>query len=357
MLVRSLAIGFAVLQGTVPATAQQGGTIEFGAFGSATSFDKELNLRNGFGGGGRIGVFLGSRWSLEFESGAMRASRLGLRSVNVSPITGRVTVTPAAFNRLWMLVGAGITRTNYQFVSSYGFSGLLGTRLAFSPNVALRVDGVADFMSRDHTNLGIRVGVSFFRRPSAPTRTPPVIFAAGTPQPPDSNAAAPRSPAVHARSGTLRDTLRPSLQVANLPPTKAARATMEAMIHFPHDRSDLSDSAKTILDEKVEIFRTNPTIRIVIVGHASDRGTAIYNEALGLRRARAAKDYLVAQGIEQGRIEIDSRGNGQPLVAGAGELAAARPFPTLDRLRLPGDPAGAVMPPCDLVHSAHSSAW
>jgi len=102
-----------------------------------------------------------------------------------------------------------------------------------------------------------------------------------------------------------------------------ALATMQEMIHFQHDGSDLSDSAKAILNDKVTVFRANPAMRIVIVGFTSQPGTAEYNMALGLRRAEVAKAYLVSQGVDPIRIEIATRGEGQLVVEGPGEAADA----------------------------------
>jgi outer membrane protein OmpA-like peptidoglycan-associated protein len=64
-------------------------------------------------------------------------------------------------------------------------------------------------------------------------------------------------------------------------------------------------------------------MRIVIVGFASQPGTEAYNLALGTRRAEAAKAYLVSQGVDPIRIEIATRGEGQLVVEGPGELADA----------------------------------
>lgn len=104
----------------------------------------------------------------------------------------------------------------------------------------------------------------------------------------------------------------------------AALATMNAFIHFANDQATLSDSAKALLDDKAAIFRANPAMRIIIVGYASEPGTEDYNFALGGRRATAAKDYLVAQGIDQSRIEIETRGQGELVVEGPGAVAAAQ---------------------------------
>jgi peptidoglycan-associated lipoprotein len=108
------------------------------------------------------------------------------------------------------------------------------------------------------------------------------------------------------------------------PSSAAALATMNALIHFDNDQAILSDSAKAMLDEKVAVFRANPAMRVIIVGYASEPGSEDYNFALGGRRASAAKDYLVAQGINQNRIEIETRGQGELVVEGPGEVAAAQ---------------------------------
>jgi len=50
----------------------------------------------------------------------------------------------------------------------------------------------------------------------------------------------------------------------------------------------------------------------VAAGHADERGTAEYNLALGERRARAARDYLVSQGIAADRISLVSFGEERP---------------------------------------------
>jgi peptidoglycan-associated lipoprotein len=65
-------------------------------------------------------------------------------------------------------------------------------------------------------------------------------------------------------------------------------------------------------------------MRITIVGFASQPGTATHNLALGLRRAEAAKAYLVSQGIEADRIEIGTGGEGQLAVEGSGETVDAQ---------------------------------
>ena len=71
---KAIAIGTAALVWAVPAAAQQRGTVEFGAFGSAGSFDNSMRISTGFGGGGRVGIFLDPRVSVEFDMSEMSAS-------------------------------------------------------------------------------------------------------------------------------------------------------------------------------------------------------------------------------------------------------------------------------------------
>jgi len=120
--------------------------------------------------------------------------------------------------------------------------------------------------------------------------------------------------------------LRDSLALPKpVPPASSteALATMEQKIFFENNKSDLTDSAETILNDKIAIFGANPAMRIVIVGFASQPGTNTHNMALGLKRAEAAKAYLVLKGIDPVRIEIATRGEGELAVEGRTEVANA----------------------------------
>jgi outer membrane protein OmpA-like peptidoglycan-associated protein len=103
----------------------------------------------------------------------------------------------------------------------------------------------------------------------------------------------------------------------------ADRFTMMDVIHFRHDQSELSATARAILCDKVSIFRAHPSMTITITGFASAPGTSSRNRSLGLRRARAARDYLVARGIPEHRIDIATRGDNDLVVNGPGDVADA----------------------------------
>jgi hypothetical protein len=180
MSVRSFTIAVAAFVAVAAsAGAQERGTMEFGAFGSAASFDNELSLKTGYGGGGRIGMYLDPRWFVEFEKAEMRATRPnGLKDVNVGILAGRLMFTPLTAGRLSLLMGAGAgisTETN--FMHTYGVDALVGAKIGLTDNVAFRVDGVMDWLANEswRTYRSVRAGLSVHRRPARLTNTVTVV--------------------------------------------------------------------------------------------------------------------------------------------------------------------------------------
>jgi len=91
--------------------------------------------------------------------------------------------------------------------------------------------------------------------------------------------------------------------------------------YFEFDSAGLSADARKVLDKAVDKFLTNPSGRVVISGHADERGTREYNLALGHLRASAVADYMVANGIDDLRIKKVSFGKEKPLLKGSNEEA------------------------------------
>jgi peptidoglycan-associated lipoprotein len=104
---------------------------------------------------------------------------------------------------------------------------------------------------------------------------------------------------------------------------EAARNTLMATIYFHYDASDIREDAKAALDAKLPILRANAGVQIRISGHADERGSDQYNDALGQRRAASARRYLTDNGIDASRIAIVSYGEQRPAMSGADENAWA----------------------------------
>ena len=91
--------------------------------------------------------------------------------------------------------------------------------------------------------------------------------------------------------------------------------------YFDFDSAELSADTRKVLDKAVDKFLTNPSGRVVISGHADERGTREYNLALGHLRASAVADYMVSIGIDGLRIRKVSFGKEKPLLKGSNEEA------------------------------------
>ena len=95
-------------------------------------------------------------------------------------------------------------------------------------------------------------------------------------------------------------------------------------VNFDFDSAELTVSARSTLNRQAAFLSLNPSLMIVIEGHADERGTREYNLALGDRRATAVRDYLVAKGINSARVRTVSYGKERPAVAGSDEAAWAK---------------------------------
>ncbi|GAB4536543.1 MAG: peptidoglycan-associated lipoprotein Pal [Thermodesulfovibrionia bacterium] len=82
-------------------------------------------------------------------------------------------------------------------------------------------------------------------------------------------------------------------------------------IYFDFDKYDIRPDALPVLNEIAEWLKKNKA-NIVIEGHCDERGTNEYNLALGEKRAKAARDYLVTLGIPSSRINTLTYGEERP---------------------------------------------
>lgn len=157
--------------------------------------------------------------------------------------------------------------------------------------------------------LTLAVTACHKKRPeTAPTPvTPPAAVPPQPPPPPPPPPSSPRS------TGTDMDAVA------------AGRvATMSDRIHFDYNKSDVKPEDTQRLDGKGALLKQFTALRIRITGHCDERGSDQYNIALGMRRATAAKNYLVQLGIDASRIDVASLGNEVPIDPGHDEAAWAK---------------------------------
>ena len=94
-------------------------------------------------------------------------------------------------------------------------------------------------------------------------------------------------------------------------------------VYFDTDQSTIREDGRQTLTRQAEWLKKYTNYPITIAGHCDERGTREYNLALGERRANAARQYLIAQGVPAARIKTISYGKENPDPAGADEQAWA----------------------------------
>jgi peptidoglycan-associated lipoprotein len=94
--------------------------------------------------------------------------------------------------------------------------------------------------------------------------------------------------------------------------TSAIVTGFDKKIFFDFDKFDLTPESTESLNGLAALLKTNIAIKVKIEGNCDERGTTEYNLALGERRAKAALDYLTAQGIDAARLDTISYGKEKP---------------------------------------------
>ena len=320
------------------------GMIELGGFVQYTKFDDNApgqpatsaggEYEDGIGFGGRLGVFLSDpHWELEADGQVTR----GIEWVN-SRFAGDLTYQTWALrmnynipimSRAQFILGLGGVRSNYSadaentdrtFTYNYGVSGLAGLRFGLANRIALRADGIVDYM-KDTKNLNLiaRAGLSLLiggaRREAMcphpgleniPASSPACVPPAPPPPPPPTVTMCPY-PGLGSIPATDPACVAPPAAVA------VDTSAITAPIYFDFDKDDIRPDAAATLDRKIPWLQANPGMRIRIEGNADERGSDEYNLALGQRRAAAAKRYLVERGIAAERFDLVSYGEERPV--------------------------------------------
>ena len=131
--------------------------------------------------------------------------------------------------------------------------------------------------------------------PAAPRQTTPA-------PPPRQVAAQPAKPPIMPDS--VRKTLNEEL------------AKLEDAL-FDYDKSTIRSDASVALKDDVAVIRgilaDYPNQKLVVEGHADERGSAEYNLALGDRRAHAVQEFLSSMGIPGPQLAVVSYGKERPV--------------------------------------------
>jgi peptidoglycan-associated lipoprotein len=148
------------------------------------------------------------------------------------------------------------------------------------------------------------------------------LFLAGCPKRPAQTSAVAPAPTAPAAAAPAAPAPAPApMQPAPAQPAPVAPAPRPSefalnpnlkTIYFDFDKYDIRPNDAKVLDGNAAWLKSNGANLLLIEGHCDERGTNEYNLALGEKRAKAAMNYLVAQGIQASRITIISYGKERP---------------------------------------------
>jgi peptidoglycan-associated lipoprotein len=85
-------------------------------------------------------------------------------------------------------------------------------------------------------------------------------------------------------------------------------------IFYEYGSAALNPESRAALDELVEIMVDNPDIVVELAAHTDSRGTEQVNIDLSQRRAQAVVDYLIHEGVDEGRMYAVGYGFSEPKV-------------------------------------------
>ena len=359
-------VGFALIHPSNAASAQRAGTVELGGFLQLDRLDEALRTKRlGGGAGGRVGIFVSPRWQLEADASYTQADpeppRLTKAQINyyVGRLNYNIPWGSMPGNAVILGLGAGGDRVDAH--SDFIISPDVGLRAQLASVLALRFDVVGMFAPNPQsqtfkapstvgrndeaaylTNFLARAGLSLVLGTERPVIAPPRPIDAAVVV--DTRAAdraralqdsidranRMRQDAIDRANRMRQDSIDAANRRMQAERDAAARALAEARsllnapVYFDYDKSEIRDDAKHVLDSKLALLRANPTMKIRIEGNTDSRGSNEYNMALGLRRANAARRYLVSQGIDNARFDVVSYGEERPVDQGTTDEAYAK---------------------------------
>ncbi len=96
------------------------------------------------------------------------------------------------------------------------------------------------------------------------------------------------------------------------------------LLYFIEGGDSLTADSQRELESVLTEIKRRPAPDLIVVGHTDRVGTVADNDRLALRRAEKVRAQLIAQGFAAENISASGRGEREPLVATADEVAEAR---------------------------------
>jgi outer membrane protein OmpA-like peptidoglycan-associated protein len=362
---------------TAPAAAQRAASFELDGFGTWTKFDESLHFKDRFGAGGLLGFFIAKNVALEGDASYTETHLdTGLPGdFTYIPIRARLAAhLPLGSSYSRLILGAGYVAARYRKdlrESDNGFTGLVGLKLGLSRHLALRADGIIDYVPdpfngvSSNVHYSARAGVSLLFGSYPPNkdsiradsveraeraRADSIRSAEQARADSVQRAAQARTDSIQrmeaarvdsVRQAAMQDSLRAAQQARedSLRLAQQAGAVDSIQIQlmlerkknlvltgvtFEFNKSRLTPNAMKVLDFVAQSVKAHPDAKIEVGGYTDSVGSAAYNRRLSLARARAVRVYLVQQGVVADQVTAVGYGKSNPVASNDTEEGRAQ---------------------------------
>jgi len=95
-------------------------------------------------------------------------------------------------------------------------------------------------------------------------------------------------------------------------------------VSFDTGSAQIKPQMRTVLDPFAASLKDDPKAQLTIIGHTDSTGSEAVNNPLSVQRAQSVRDYLAARGVASTRIQIDGRGEREPVADNNSDTGRAK---------------------------------
>ena len=152
----------------------------------------------------------------------------------------------------------------------------------------------------------------------------PVESRSGTPVGSPSGTAASPMTSPGAQAGGTPQSRVQTVDLTRPGGASPSAAQVARIVYFDFDSFVIKDEFRNVIDGNAKAMVANKQRRMVVEGHADERGSREYNLALGQKRAEAVVKSLALLGVGGQQVEAVSFGEERPATQGSDEAAWAK---------------------------------
>jgi outer membrane protein OmpA-like peptidoglycan-associated protein len=113
-------------------------------------------------------------------------------------------------------------------------------------------------------------------------------------------------------AGTQATTGWTSASIADALQSRGRVGFGDADVHFATGSAALAGDSQAVLDSSAQALKDHGDWKLRVVGHTDSTGSSAANNKLAQQRATSVMAYLVAHGVDQSRLSVDSKGDSEP---------------------------------------------